>query len=325
MKVLVTGGAGFIGSHLAQRLIDLNHEVVILDDFSAGSEENLTALRGKGLEIVRGSVTSQEVVDYCAEEVEAIFHLAAKTNIDESMLFPRLFDEVNSGGTLNVLEAARRRDIPLVHMSTSEVYGSALSVPMTEDHPLNPQSPYAASKVAAERYCFSYVSAYKSKIAIIRSFNNYGPRQKGNVQYGGLIASNVIRVLSGVPPVIRGRGTQVRDYLYVTDTAEALSRSLASSCYGQVMNIGTGEGHSAEELVKMILDISGSTLAPVVEPARQGDVEKLVCDSTRAQAAIGWSPEVSIRKGLESTVAWYRSNLERYSKYVFPSFKQNLR
>lgn len=321
---MVTGGAGFIGSHLAERLVELGQKVIVLEDFSAGSEENLNQLRGKSLEIVRGSVTSQEIVEYCVKGVGMIYHLAAKTNIDESLLFPHLFDHVNSSGTLNVLEAARKRDIPMVHMSTSEVYGSALAVPMDESHPLNPQSPYAASKVAAERYCYSYISSYGMRITVLRSFNNYGPRQKGNVLYGGLIASNIMRALSGLPCVIRGDGKQVRDYLYVKDTAEALVDVLSRSVYGKFLNVGTGNGYTPEQLVKMIGELVGTHLEPKVEDARPGDVRELICNAAMARRELGWSPKTSMRKGLRETIAWYRDNMTRFTRFIFPSFKQKL-
>jgi len=210
MKVLVTGGAGFIGSHLVERLANAN-QVVVLDDFSAGMKENLAHLKNMGIEIVKGSVANSEIVEYCVRDADQIFHLAGKTNVDESLYFPEIFNEVNANGTLNILRSAKQRNIPIVHMSTSEVYGSAQYAPMNEMHPLNPQSPYAASKVAAERYCYSFFTSFKSKVVIIRSFNNYGPRQKGNVEFGGLIASNIIRILRNQAPIIRGNGNQTRD------------------------------------------------------------------------------------------------------------------
>lgn len=320
----MTGGAGFIGSHLTEKLVELKHDAVILDDFSAGLYSNLAGVRRKKVELVKGTVTSPEIVDYATIGVDLIFHLAAKTNVDESLSFPHLFDEVNSSGTLNVLEAARKRDIPCVFMSTSEVYGSALSVPMNESHPLNPQSPYAASKVAAERYCYSYVCSYGMKISIIRSFNNYGPRQKGNVRYGGLIASNIIRVLSGKAPVVRG-GTQVRDYLYVGDTVEALVRCLSRGNHSaEPMNIGTGEGHSAKQIIQDIMELTKIRRQATGKPARSGDVQKLICDATRAKEKLGWVPRVPFRQGLETTIGWYTENLKTFEDYIFPSFKQSL-
>ena len=324
MKILVTGGAGFIGSHLVERLVALNNEIMILDDFSAGVDENLKELKGKAVEVVKGTIANQEIVNYCVKDVDKIFHLGAKTNIDESLLFPHLFDEVNSRGTLNILVAAKERNVPVLQMSTSEVYGSALKAPIDEDHPLNPQSPYAASKVAAERYCYSFISSYGSPIIIIRSFNNYGPRQKGNVHYGGLIARNIIRVLLNVPPVIRG-GEQTRDYLFVKDTVEGLiAASNKNSCYGKVLNLGTGLDYSARQIISMILEIRGSKLMPEYEDARAGDVQRLICDYKSAYEELGWKPRYDLKKGLEETLNWYEANLQRYRDYVFPSFKQKL-
>jgi UDP-glucose 4-epimerase len=324
MRILVTGGAGFIGSHLVERLNDLNNEILVLDDLSAGMYENLTVLKGRSVEIVKGSIVSNEIVQYCMKDVDKVFHLAAKTNVDESLLFPELFDDVNSKGTLNIIKAAKERNVPVVSMSTSEAYGTALYVPINEEHPLNPQSPYAASKVAAERYCYSFVSAYDSKIVIIRSFNNYGPRQKGNVLYGGLIASNIIRVLLGYAPVIRG-GRQSRDYMFVKDTVDALViAGFKESCYGKVLNLGTGIGYTATEIVNLILELTESKVRPKIEDARAGDVERLVCDSSRAFAELGWKPKYDLRTGLKETIEWYRHNLRRFEEYTFPSFRQKL-
>src|ERR1700730_4450260 len=163
-------------------------------------------------------------------------------------------------------------------MSTSEVYGSPIYVPMDENHPLNPQSPYAASKVAAEKYCYSFYSSFRSRVIIVRSFNNYGPRQKGNAEFGGLIARNVIRVLTGKRPVVRG-GSQRRDYMYVKDTVDALYNvGKKTDLWGQTMNFGTGESFAATEIVRMILRICDSDLKPILEKARPGDVVNLQSD-----------------------------------------------
>ncbi len=324
LNVLVTGGAGFIGSHLVERLVNERNQVTILDDFSAGMEENLEGLRESKTEIVKGSLTSSEIVRYCVKGADLIYHLGAKTNVDESMEFPLLFHEVNATGTLNVLKAASKYKVPLVHMSTSEVYGSPLYRPMDENHPLNPQSPYAASKVAAEKYCYSFFSSYGTKVAIVRSFNNYGPRQKGNAEFGGLIARNIIRVLSGLRPVIRG-GRQKRDYMYVKDTVQALHEiGKRTDTWGETLNIGTGKSFTANRIVAMILATCDSDLKPILEKARAGDVQDLICDSSKFTKKVGWEPEYGLKRGLKETISWYRENMERFESYKFPSFRQKI-
>lgn len=316
MKVLVTGGAGFVGSHLVQALVREGHRVRVLDDFSGGAIENLY-----GHEVVKGSVVSPEIVAYACQGVDLIYNLAALINVDESLVFPELFHQVNATGTLNLLKAAR---CPVVHVSTSEVYGSAESTPMDERHALRPRSPYASSKLAAEMHVTSFQASYGTRAVIVRAFNQYGPRQKGNVNYGGVIAKNIIRVVSGLPPVVRG-GEQRRDYLFAADTVRALMALPEAHAWGEIINLGAGYSLSVNEITRAILEEAGSDLEPVHEAPRAGDVQDLVCDSGKAERLLGWRPEVTFARGLAETVAWFRANAERSRRYIFPNFVQELR
>jgi nucleoside-diphosphate-sugar epimerase len=316
LRVLVTGGAGFVGSHLVQALVKEGHRVRVLDDFSGGVIENLY-----GHEVVKGSVVSSEIMNYACKDMDLIYNLAALINVDESLMFPELFHQVNATGTLNLLKAAQ---CPVIHLSTSEVYGSAEHSPMDERHSLKPQSPYASSKLAAEMHVTSFEKSYGTKAVIVRAFNQYGPRQKGNVNYGGVIAKNIIRVLSGQPPIVRG-GEQRRDYLYVEDTVRALIDVANADVWGEIINLGAGYSLSVNEIIGKILTFTGSDLEPVHEVPRRGDVQDLVCDSSKAERLLGWKPKVTFTNGLWWTIEWFKANQERARRYIFPNFVQELK
>ena len=243
-RILVTGGAGFIGSHLAEDLVKKGHYVKIMDDFSTGNVNNIRGLFNyRNFKMIRGSITDRELLAKATSNVDVVFHLAAQIHVDRSIIEPRHTFDVNTLGTLNILDAALENDIELVvYASTSEVYGSAKYVPMDEDHPLNPASPYAATKAAADRLCFSYYNTYKLPVVIVRCFNTYGPRQKGS-GYAAAIPMFIKRALAGLPPVIYGDGKQTRDYMYVKDTVDAYNLVLNShnNILGKAINFGTGK------------------------------------------------------------------------------------
>ena len=263
-RILITGGAGFIGSHLAEDLVENGYSVKIIDDFSTGNVNNILGLFNyKNFKMIRGSITNKELVAKATSDVDAIFHLAAQIHVDRSIIEPRHTFEVNTLGTLNILDAALENNIePVVYASTSEVYGSAKYVPMDEDHPLNPASPYAASKAAADRLCFSYYNTYKLPVVIVRCFNTYGPRQKGS-GYAAAIPKFMRKALAGLPPVIYGDGKQTRDYMYVKDAVKAYKLVLKSyeSVLGKAINFGTGKEVSILELAKTILELCGNNSA----------------------------------------------------------------
>src|SRR3989304_2257717 len=242
-RILITGGAGFIGSHLAEDLVKNGYYVKILDDFSTGNVNNILGLFNyKNFKMIRGSITNKELVAKATSDVDAIFHLAAQIHVDRSIIEPRHTFDVNILGTFNILDSALENNIePVVYASTSEVYGSAKYVPMDEDHPLNPASPYAASKAAADRLCFSYYNTYKLPVVIVRCFNTYGPRQK-DAGYAAVIPKFIRRASAHLPPIIYGDGLQTRDYMYVKDTVNAYKLVLKSAekVLGKAVNFGTG-------------------------------------------------------------------------------------
>ena len=319
-RILITGGAGFIGSHLTADLVKNGFPVKIMDDFSTGSVNNILELFNyKNFKMIRGSVTDKELLTKATSDVDVIFHLAAQVHVDRSIIEPRRTFEVNTLGTLNVLDAALENNIELVaYASTSEVYGSAKYTPMDEDHPLNPASPYAASKAAADRLCFSYFNTYKLPVVIVRCFNTYGPRQK-NTGYAAAIPKFLRRVLAHLPPIIYGDGLQTRDYMYVKDAVRAYKLILNSyeNVLGQAINFGTGQEITILNLSKVITELSGNNFAPVHTSPRAGEVKRLCADITRAKKTLGFEPQYTIKEGLQEFARWYEEGrFDEWTSYV---------
>ena len=230
MNILITGGAGFIGSHLCEKWVNEGHKVFCLDNFMNGNLNNIRHLLDfKNFKLIKGDIRDRELIDKTIEKVDTVCNLAAQIHVDRSYIDPRLTYDINVNGTQNVLEAARFHDVKVIQASTSEVYGSALYAPIDEAHPLNAPHPYGASKIAADRMCYAYQNAYNMDINILRFFNVFGPRQK-DLGYGGVISIFTNKVLRGIAPTIYGDGEQTRDYTYVDDVVRA---------YDMVLNYGT--------------------------------------------------------------------------------------
>jgi UDP-glucose 4-epimerase len=316
-RILITGGAGFIGSHLAEDLVKSGYSVKIIDDFSTGNVNNILGLfNHKNFKMIRGSITNKEMLAKAVSDVDVIFHLAAQIHVDRSIIEPRYTFEVNTLGTLNILDAALENDVePVVYASTSEVYGSAKYVPMDEDHPMNPASPYAASKAAADRLCFSYYNTYKLPVVMVRCFNTYGPRQKDS-GYAAAIPKFIRRTLAGLPPVIYGNGKQTRDYMYVKDTVKAYKLVLKSyeNVLGKAINFGTGKETKILDLANTIAELAGNKSVPVHVAPRSGEVTRLCADTTLVEKTLGFTPSYPIRKGLEEFMNWYREG--RYEEWI---------
>ena len=316
-RVLITGGAGFIGSHLTEDLVKNGYSVKIMDDFSTGSVNNVMELFNyKNFKMVRGSITDKELLAKATSDVDAIFHLAAQVHVDRSVIEPRRTFEINTIGTLNVLDAALENNIELVaYASTSEVYGSAKYTPMDEDHPLNPASPYAASKAAADRLCFSYYNTYKLPVVIVRCFNTYGPRQK-NSGYAAAIPKFLRRASAHLPPIIYGDGLQTRDYMYVKDAVKAYKLVLNSyeKVLGQAINFGTGQEVTILDLAKTIVGLSRNNFVPIHTAPRPGEVKRLCADITKARKMLGFEPGYTLKKGLQEFARWYEEG--RYDEWT---------
>jgi len=310
MKILITGGAGFIGSHLCDKYTRDKHVVLCLDNFLSGNLMNVKHLLDyKNFKLLKGDIRDPVLLDNLMRDADAVFHLAAQAHVDRSYIEPTLTYGINVTGTQNVLEAARIHDPKrVVFASSSEVYGSALYVPIDEKHPLNAPPPYGASKIAADRMCHAYVQTYGMDISVLRSFNTFGPRQK-DLGYGGVISIFTRRVLSNMPPVIYGDGQQTRDYTYIDDTVRAYDMVLNhDQQIREPTNFGSGVAVSVIDLANKVIELCGKK--GMVEPAhvepRIGEVERLIADSTRAKNLLGWEPKHSLEQGLRLFIEWYK-------------------
>lgn len=311
MKILITGGAGFIGSHLCDKYTQEGHSVLCLDNFMSGDLTNVRHLLDcRNFKLIKGDIRDLDLLERIMRDVDVVFHLAAQIHVDRSHVEPRLTYEVNVIGTQNVLEIARLHDTKkIIHASTSEVYGSSLYHPMDEKHPLNAPHPYGASKIAADRMCYAYIQTYGMDISILRLFNVFGPRQR-DIGYGGVISIFTRRVLSGMPPIIYGDGKQSRDYTYIEDAVRAYDLVLNhNEPITEPINFGSGQEVSILDLAKKIIELCGKTEAiqPVHITPRMGEVKRLIADATKARNLLGWESKYDLKKGLGEFVQWYKN------------------
>ena len=300
---LVTGGAGFIGSHLVEALVASGHPVRVLDNFSTGRWENLAAVRDH-IEVVEGDIRDPRAVRQAMGGIEVVAHLAAIVSVERSLQDPPGTVDVNTGGTLNLLEAARQSGVRrFLFASSAAVYGDHSELPLREDLPLRPLSPYAASKVAGEALCQAYRAAYGLPTVTLRFFNVYGPRQDPQSPYSGVISIFVGRMRQGLPPVIYGDGQQTRDFVYVEDVVAALIRAgEQDGADGAVLNVARGEETSVLRLVALLNQALGTHLEPEFAPPRAGEIRRSAGDPRRAQAVLGWQPTVGLMEGLSRLV-----------------------
>lgn len=306
-RVLITGAAGFIGSALCRRLVVDGLDVIGFDDLSEGSVENLRDV--PEVDLVEADLRDQEAVASAARGCSTIFHQGAKRSVPWSMEEPALFTDVNVLGTLNVLLAAREAGAVVVQASSSSVYGDQTEFPLTESAEARPQSPYAASKLAAEVYGAGLWRSYGVPCLSLRYFNVYGPGQSPESTYAAVIPIFALACLTGTRPVIHGDGEQSRDFTYIDDVIEAnlLAARAPESASGRAFNIGSGgEPTTVNRLLTMIAEDCGVKPDPVFEPSRPGDVRFTAADVSAAREAFGFEPTVSIEDGLGRTVAALR-------------------
>ena len=310
-RVLVTGGAGVIGSHLVDALLTRGGGVTVLDDFSTGSLENLSDAQASGrLHVLRGSVLETDAVRAAMTGCDLVFHLAVQC-VRRSIGHPRESHDVNATGTLNVLEAARRLGVRrLVYCSSSEVYGNSSAGVLREDATLcQPVTVYGAAKLAGELYAAAYRRTYGLCTSIVRPFNAYGPRAPARGTRAEVIPRFLIRALNGLPPVIFGDGGNGRDFTYVTELAHGLMLAgLADDASGMPVNIAFGTLVTVREVAEAVLAATGrNALAVAFHDARPGDVHRLHADTGRAAAVLGYRPQIDFHDGLARTVAWFRA------------------
>ena len=310
-RILVIGGAGFIGSHLTESLLETSNKIIVLDDLSTGSEGNLRAVsKSLKFKLVKGDVRSARTVEALVRKVDCVYHLAAKS-LPVSLERPRIVHEVNATGTFNVCMAARKGRVKrLVYISSSVVYGTAQYVPIDEGHPLQPRTPYCASKAAGEMYVRSFANAWGIPAVVVRPFNTYGPRARKGV-YSSVIPSFVDRCLSGKPPIIYGDGKQTRDFTYISDIVDGIAK--AADCddlLGDVVNVARGEEISVNRIADIVLDLTGmkDKVNPVFEVPRPGDVRRQVADIFKAERMVQFKPKVSIEEGIEKYVKWRKAS-----------------
>lgn len=295
-RVLVTGGAGFIGSHLVDRLVSEGCKVVVLDDLSSGTLENIRSHLSNGnVQFLEGDICNSETVERAVKDVDLVCHLAALVNVPYSVREPLFSHEVNATGTLNLLRASVKCGVErFVYLSTCAVYGEAKYLPIDEAHPTSPISPYAASKLAAEHYCKAFEQTYGLKTVILRMFNVYGPRQRD-----GVIAQFIQHMKKGNPPIIYGDGGQTRDFLYIQDAVDAIMLAMNhNNAVGQVFNIGTGKATTINELAQYLLRIFGMEVKPLREEPRIGDVRQSFANIGKAEKELGYKPRFSLEEAL---------------------------
>jgi len=304
---LVTGGAGFIGSHLAEELVRRGFQVRILDNFSTGKKENLAAFRN-AVELIEGDIRDLETCRTAVSGTDYVFHEAALASVPLSVEDPFLTDDINVGGTLNMLWAGKEAGIKkLVFASSTSVYGDNPELPKREDMSGVPLSPYALSKWIGEKYCQSFSLIYGIPTVGLRYFNVYGPRQDPKSQYAAAVPIFITRMLAGQRPVIYGDGEQTRDFVFVRDVVEAnILAAGREGVSGQVFNIASGENFSVNALARMIGDVAETPIPPEYAPERPGDIRHSSADIRKAEAGLGYKPGYGFRRGLELTLAWYR-------------------
>lgn len=320
MKILITGGAGFIGSHLCEKYTKEGHTVLCFDNFMNGNLMNIRHLLDfRNFKLIKGDIRDYTTLEKAVMDADAVFHLAAQIHVDRSYIEPKLTNEINVMGTQNVLEATRMHDAKkIIYASTSEVYGSALHVPIDENHPLNAPHPYGASKIAGDRMCYAYNQTYGMNVNILRFFNIFGPRQKDQ-GYGGVISIFTRRILNNVPPIIFGDGLQTRDYTYIKDVVRAYDLVLNyDKPIPEPVNFGTGKEVTINELAEKICKYCNKTgqVIPVHMEPRIGEVKRLIANANQAKSILGWIPKYTLDEGLKEYIDWYRNyGFEERIKY----------
>jgi len=314
-RILVTGGAGFIGSNLVDRLLSEGFEVTIIDNLDIGRLENIVHNLGKKeFHFIKGDIRDFNLVKETMKDIDAVFHEAAIASVTLSVKDPILVNEINVTGTLNLLKASSDLDVKrFIYASSAAVYGDTQSPQKREDMALNPRSPYGISKLAAENYVKIFYKLYGLETVSLRYFNVYGPRQRFDLQsaYGGVITIFTNRLLKDMPPIVFGDGEQTRDFVYVEDVVEA--NMLALNCknaVGEAFNVGTGSSVSVNQVAETLKEIMNKReLKNTYAPPRPADGRHGYADISKAQRILGFHPKVGLKDGLTQLVEWYRNSI----------------
>jgi len=307
---VVTGGAGFIGSNIVQRLVEDGEQVRVVDDLATGRRENLESVADR-VRFFEGSVCDLDLLREAFDGADYVLHQGALASVPRSVADPLATNRVNVEGTLKVLEAARERGVKrVVYASSSSVYGDAPTLPKREDMTPQPKSPYAVSKLAGEYYCQTYTSVFGLETVSLRYFNVFGPRQDPASQYAAVVPIFIRCIFAGEAPQVFGDGEQSRDFTFVDDVVTAnIQAARAQGAAGAVCNLGCGERHTLNELLELLQRIIGKDVEAQYGPDRPGDVKHSMADITRARETFGYDPRVSFEDGLRRTVEWYRSTM----------------
>lgn len=306
-KVLITGGAGFIGSHLAEKLCSDN-DVVVLDNLDTGSRDNLSAIK-EDVSFVEGDIRDGEAVKDALREADLVFHCAAQISVERSVENPAETNQINVEGTLRVLDQCRKEDVErFVFVSSSSVYGSGPELPKREDMQPNPESPYAESKIKGEQHCRQFNDLHGLPCVILRCFNVYGSRQQASSPYASVIPRFISATLRDQKPIVFGDGEQTRDFIFVDDVVDALSRAAdVKNARGETINIASARPISILGLLEVLGEIFNREIEPEFRDERPGDVRHSVADVSKAKDILGFSPRVELADGLRRTVDHLRA------------------
>lgn len=317
---LVTGGAGFIGSHIVERLVSMGKSVRVFDNFSFGSKENLNGI-GERVEILSGDLLDLDAVQRAMEGVQVVFHQAALRSVPFSVEYPSLVNRVNVEGTLNVLTAARDAKVGrVVFASSSSVYGEEKTLPSSEQQLPQPISPYAVSKLAAEHYCKVFTRLYGLETVSLRYFNVFGPRQDPNSQYAAVIPRFILRAMRGEPLEVHGDGLQSRDFTYIENVVDAnLLAAVSREGIGGVFNVGQNEAHTLLDLIALLRSLLKSELRWFHTEARPGDVRQTLADLSQAEQRLSYRPQISFERGITRTVEYFSRQMGMGLSWDMPS------
>jgi nucleoside-diphosphate-sugar epimerase len=308
-KVLVTGGAGFIGSNLTEALLKKGHSVRVIDNFSTGKKENLVFHEAySSLEIIEGDICDSSFCQRAMKDIEYVFHQAALASVQRSVEDPLSSNAVNVGGTLNILFSARDAGVKkLIYASSSSIYGDTPTLPKKEDMPPNPLSPYALQKYVGEQYCRLFFQLYGLETISLRYFNIFGPKQDPTSIYSAVIPKFIDALVKGHPPMIFGDGEQSRDFTYVDNVVQAnLLAMSVEHLNGEVVNIACGKRTSLNQLLNILKGILGSKVSAVYQEPRKGDVKHSLADINKGKKILNYDPKIGIEVGLENTVEYFQ-------------------